>query len=152
MRDADDDRKLRNMRRTGGPPKKSFPRGNSSFPRSGKNHGCYGSCFHPYRISTEFSKGGGFNQQARGGRYVDFSSPLSKNSASDKYCLGSRVKRFSGFWRTLTQDRWVLEVVSLGVRIPFIERPTVAFCFDNMHMSEKMIIICDEEIKALIEK
>jgi hypothetical protein len=58
----------------------------------------------------------------------------------------------SEFWPTLTQDRWVLEAVSLGVRIPFLERPTVAFYLDNMRMSEKVMAICDEEIKALIEK
>lgn len=56
------------------------------------------------------------------------------------------------FGPTLTQDRWVLEAVSLGVRTPFLERPTVAFCLENLQMSEKMVAICDEEIKALIEK
>ncbi|KAI9559512.1 hypothetical protein GHT06_013506 [Daphnia sinensis] len=121
VRDVDDDRKLRNIGRASGPPQKSFLRGNSSFPRSGKDHGRLNGRFQPYKSSTELSKVVGFSQQARGGRYVDFSSPLSKNSTSVNYCLGGR-------------------------------RRTMAFNLDNMHMREIMMSICDEEIKALIEK
>ncbi|EFX73658.1 hypothetical protein DAPPUDRAFT_252904 [Daphnia pulex] len=132
VRDADDDRKLRNIGRAGGPHQKPYTRDSSNF-RSGREHGRYNGRFQPYRGSNEFNKS-------------------VKDSTGDIHHLGGRVKLFSEFWPTLTQDRWVLEAVSLGVRIPFLERPTVPFYLDNMRMSEKVMAICDEEIKALIEK
>ena len=39
-----------------------------------------------------------------------------------------------------------------GTRIPFLNRPTDGFCLANMIMSEKLMRICDEEVKALLDK
>ncbi|EFX84571.1 hypothetical protein DAPPUDRAFT_99745 [Daphnia pulex] len=79
VRDADDDRKLRNIGRAGGPHQKPYMRDSSNF-RSGREHGRYNGRFQPYRGSNEFNKSGSFNQQSRGGRYEYFSIPSVKDS------------------------------------------------------------------------
>ncbi len=66
--------------------------------------------------------------------------------------LGGRVQYFAEFWPSLTQDPWVLDSVSFGTRIPFFERPSEPARLPNMVMSDELMNICDEEVKALLEK
>jgi hypothetical protein len=98
VRDADDDRKLRNIGRAGVPHQKPYTRDSSSY-RSDREHGRYNGRFQPYRGSNEFNKSGGFNQQSRGGRYEHFSIPLVKDPTGDNRHLGGRVKWFPSFGR-----------------------------------------------------
>ena len=57
---ADDDRKPRNIGRSGLPPQRSYTRENICLSRSGKDHGRYGGLFQPYRGSNEFKCTGMF--------------------------------------------------------------------------------------------
>ncbi|EFX74987.1 hypothetical protein DAPPUDRAFT_108340 [Daphnia pulex] len=79
VRDADDDRKLRNIGRAGGPHQKPYTRDSSNF-RSGREHGRYNGRFQPYRGSNEFNKSGSFNQQSRGGRPVGLGGSLIRSA------------------------------------------------------------------------
>lgn len=60
--------------------------------------------------------------------------------------------QFASVWQSVTRDRFVLDAVSLGVTIEFIDAPIQLSIPSNAVMSYEMSKACDEEISALLDK
>lgn len=109
---------------------------------SGKDHGRYSGRFQIYKGSTEFNKGGGFNNRARGGRYINFSSLVTKNLASGNRCLVKvelKVLRIFAHINSGSMGHGrgfigsVHSLFPLSFPIFYLGRPVVAFSLDNMY-------------------
>ena len=65
--------------------------------------------------------------------------------------FGGRISRFISFWRSFTNDCWVLSAVEHGVSIPFLQYPSVPFRKFNL-VSGEATRVCDGEIRGLLSK
>jgi hypothetical protein len=66
--------------------------------------------------------------------------------------VGGRVLHFAKMWETVTDDRWVLDSVSNGVKLDFVETPNQTKLPRPITMSKEMASVCDQEVKDLLEK
>ncbi|KAI9565167.1 hypothetical protein GHT06_008943 [Daphnia sinensis] len=109
-----------------------------------------------------FTLHGNFNKRGarpgsstRGSRLVSphlFVSPILLPTQIPCVRVRGRVRKFSAFWPSLTADDWVLEAISKGVRIPFIDVPFHNRPNSNMALSSDMKVICDAEVISLLSK
>ena len=138
VRDASDDQKLKSLGQPGSrPPTSSSSRhGRPSSSSRGAKSGRSGSGF---TLHGNFNKRGSRpgSSSNRGSRLVA-SVPLDSSVSLPPTLVGGRVRNFSSFWPSLTADRWVLDAVSVGVRIPFIELPSQIRPGKNMYFSAEM--------------
>ena len=152
VRDASDDQKLKSLGQPGSrPPASSSSRhGRPSSSSRGAKSGRSGSGF---TLHGNFNKRGSRpgSSSNRGSRLVA-SVPLDSSVSLPPTLVGGRVRNFSSFWPSLTADRWVLDAVSLGVKIPFIELPSQIRPGKNMHFSAEMKGICEAEVSSLMAK
>ncbi|KZS10480.1 Uncharacterized protein APZ42_025044 [Daphnia magna] len=109
------------------------------------------------RTGSGFTLHGNFNRRGsrpvssfnRGSRLV---STLLSPVAMSPPTVGGRVRRFSSFWPSLTSDGSVLEAVSLGAKIPFLEVPYQNRPGSNMHFNAEGKEIGDTEVASLLTK
>ncbi|EFX67321.1 hypothetical protein DAPPUDRAFT_115527 [Daphnia pulex] len=66
--------------------------------------------------------------------------------------VGGRVLHFAKMWETVTDDRWVLDSVSNGVKLDFVETPNQTKLPRPITMSKEMASVCDQEVNDLLEK
>ncbi|KZS06356.1 Uncharacterized protein APZ42_030218 [Daphnia magna] len=66
--------------------------------------------------------------------------------------VGGRLQFFAGNWKQITDDPWVLETVSEGLKIDFISEPTRGALPLPVAMSKEMGQVCDDEVASLISK
>ncbi|KAI9554908.1 reverse transcriptase [Daphnia sinensis] len=66
--------------------------------------------------------------------------------------VGGRLQFFAGNWKQITDDPWVLETVSEGLKIDFISEPTRGALPLHVAMSKEMGQVCDDEVASLISK
>jgi hypothetical protein len=66
--------------------------------------------------------------------------------------VGGRVRHFSSFWPSLTADDWILNAISVGVRIPFTGIPFQDRPGRNMSFCPELAAICQAEVDSLLEK
>ena len=62
------------------------------------------------------------------------------------------MERFAPFWSSLKTDRWDLEAVSSGARIPFVKTPFQRHPGVNMPFSPKMAATCSEKVFSFLAK
>lgn len=94
----------------------------------------------------------------RGGdRYVAFS--LSDSSKAIVNCkkdeivkVGARILDFTGNWSKITDDVWMLDCVTNGVKFDFLEHPKQFRRSSPVPMSADMLKVCDLEVKELLKK
>jgi hypothetical protein len=85
------------------------------------------------------------NSWMRGGnRYGPFSCNLEH--------VGARLLYFYEQWRFITDDAWVLESVSQGVKFDFLEEPVQLTRPSKVAMSGEMIAVADKEVSELLIK
>ena len=154
VKDASDDQKLKALGRPGGQPSTSSRHGKSgSSSTRGIRSGRSGSGFNLHgNFNKRGSKQGSFNRNSRSVPPILHTSQLPSLPSHNVSDVGGRVGRFAAFWSSLTADRWVLEAVSSGVRIPFIETPFQRRPGVNMPLSPKMAATCSEEVFSLLSK
>ena len=66
--------------------------------------------------------------------------------------MGARLLKHAAFWHELTSDPWVIQAVTVGARIPFLQTPYQAVPGFNMAMSEVTSAICEAEVASLLAK
>ncbi|KZR97418.1 Uncharacterized protein APZ42_007730, partial [Daphnia magna] len=118
----------------------------------------YGDDFHP----AVRGRGRGRNEprgvhghSSSRGRYelsipqVNFSSPVPVLKTAK---VGARLRYFSKRWASFTNDPWVLDTVTRGVKIDFISEPLQRVPPCCVAMSEEMQAVCDAEVANLLDK
>ncbi len=155
VRDTSDDQKLKSLGQPGGRPSTSAASGRSSRTSSstrGQKSGRSGSRFTLSNFNKRVSKPGSSNRGSRLVSELLHVSPVSESHSSSQVIVGGRVSKFASFWPSLTADFWILEAISLGVRIPFINAPFQSRPGANMSFNSEMRAICDAEVKSLLLK
>lgn len=66
--------------------------------------------------------------------------------------VGGIVRQFTSFWPSLTAAEWILNAISVGVRIPFTGVPFQGRPGKNMSFSPELTVICQVEVNSLQEK
>lgn len=66
--------------------------------------------------------------------------------------IGARWLRFAHNWGALPDDQWILNIVSNGVLLDFVSRPTQRSLPRAVEMTKEMQQICDIELRNLLEK
>lgn len=77
-------------------------------------------------------------------RYVSF---LAFSGA-----FGGRVSLFVPAWKNISKDPWVLEAVTLGLKLEFHSVPTQLNMPPCPALSDSQISLCNKEVSSLIEK
>ena len=152
VRDASDDQKLKSLGQPGGRPFTSAASGRSSKTSSSARSQKSRRSRSGFTL-TNFNKRGfkpGFSN--RGSRLVSELLHVLPVSESSQVIVGGRVSKCVSFWPSLTADFWILEAISLGVRIPFINAPFQSRPSANMSFNSEMRAICDAEVKSLLLK
>ncbi|KAI9551304.1 hypothetical protein GHT06_002504 [Daphnia sinensis] len=156
VKEATNDQKLRSIGRPTGQPS-SFksrypgpsynPRSASGYHRSGYNGGNRGGIFSGSRISTEGFRN---NKQKSSQRYVPVLSEPKQAACSSP--IGGRLRFFVHFWHSISNDPWIIQSISEGVKIDFVSPPFQSHYQGNMLMGKNQLEICEQEIKSLLEK
>ncbi len=125
----------------------------------------------PSSSSAQRGRGGGNNSRGRGRgrggnkdrgyapnndsnytpiaqRYEIIHSPLS---ICDSH-VGARTKFFASNWKSITSDTWVLNAVSDGVKIDFVDLPFQSSLPSSIAMTTEMQSVCDLEVANLLSK
>jgi hypothetical protein len=126
VRDASDVQKLKYLGQPRGRPSTSAASGRSSRTSSstrGQKSGRSGSGFTLNNFNKRGSKPGSSNRGSRLVSPIFHISQVSTSQSSSHVIVGGRVSDFASFWPSLTADSWILEAISLEVRIPFINGP-----------------------------
>ena len=93
------------------------------------------------------------NSWLRGGdRYVDYSykdSPkVSINYDKDHVRkVGARILDFAANWKQITDDGWVLDCVTEGVKFDFLEQPRQCKIPSLVPMAVDMLKVYDQEVR-----
>ncbi|KZS16152.1 Uncharacterized protein APZ42_018153 [Daphnia magna] len=136
VKEATNDQKLRSIGRPVGQPS-SFksrypgpsynPTSASGYHRSGYNGGNRGGNFSGGRNSTEVFR-------------------------NNKQKSSQRLRFFVHFWHSISNDPWIIQSLSEGVKIDFVSPPFQSHYQSNMLMGKDQLEICEQEIKSLLEK
>jgi hypothetical protein len=90
-----------------------------------------------------------------GSRYVE-SKIISRVNSSEPSGLvdrvGARLLDFAKNWKDVTNDSWVLESVSEGIKLDFVETPKQLSYPRPVAMSADMLRVCDQEVEDLLKK
>ena len=159
VKDAEDFDKVKKIGRSSGPLNKtSGSRGNwTSGNRNGdmRNHSSSGGFndkkggFHGFSDKGNNSKFGQSSSKA----FQNANRLVSLHSFSPDYSLiGGRLSKFAYAWNVFTKDPWVLSTVMLGYEIDFVSSPVQHSMPPDCIMSREMHLICDSEVKALLDK
>jgi hypothetical protein len=66
--------------------------------------------------------------------------------------VGGRLTHFANAWHFTTDDPWILSFVTSCYTLDFIEQPFQHAIPADCIMSEEMVMVCDQEVKALLAK
>ena len=113
---------------------------------------------HPYDHvgdAQPYSSGGQGRGKNSDRRYVsnvsvNVSVPIS--NPPEELKIDARVATFASNWLMITDDPWVIETVSNGLRLDFLSAPFQSSFPKSVAMSEDMKTVCDLEVKNLIAK
>ena len=89
----------------------------------------------------------GSNNNHRSSRSVCFNHPSYSSIP-----VGGRLARFAHEWRSISSDSFILEMVSVGVTIDFLEPPFQVSVPSSCAMSAEMTKACDAEVSELVRK
>lgn len=150
VKDASDDQKLKALGRPGQPSASTSGRhsksdGASRAVEGGKSGSGSGFNLHG-SFNKRGAKQGSFNRNSRLVSPKLLASPLYVHQPV--VVIRERVRHFSSFWPSLTADDWILNAISVGVRIPFTgiqfqDRPG-----RNMSFSPELAAICQAEVDS----
>lgn len=90
-----------------------------------------------------------------GGRYVSVTPSIHIKKVRHtrvSESVGGRLLKFAKIWETVIDDLWVLDCVSEGLKLDFVETPSQTRLSSPVAMSKEMAKICDKEVKELLEK
>nr|ACB38666.1 reverse transcriptase [Daphnia pulex] len=91
------------------------------------------------------------NSWLRGGnRYV--LTPKVRIESVPVEKVGARLLFFADRWKDITDDLWILEGLSEGVKLDFVNCPVQRSVPGPVAMSREMKKVCDTEVKELLAK
>jgi hypothetical protein len=157
VKDASDDQKLKALGRPAGQPsastsgRHSKSGGASRAVKGGRSGSGSGFNLHG-SFNKRGAKQGSFNRNLRLVSPKLLASPLYVRQPVVDIKVGGRVRHFSSFWPSLTADDWILNAISVGVRIPFTGIPFQDRPGRNMSFSPELAAICQVEVDSLLEK
>lgn len=80
---------------------------------------------------------------------IDFPSP---SYIPEDSIVGGRLKYFAVAWSCITDDPWVLESITNGLRLEFECFPPISDIPKTIPMSQQMEAVCESEIRDLLDK
>ena len=84
---------------------------------------------------------------------IRYQSPLfSRYATQEPPYIGGRLRFFANNWQDFSLDPWIIDTVTNGLKIEFIDTPIQLLPPSNMVFSFDQTIFCDKEVSALLEK
>lgn len=66
--------------------------------------------------------------------------------------VSGRLTRFADAWHLLTDDHWVLDIITNDYALEFIEPPIRQLIPPDCVMSKEMDMVCEKQVKSLRSK
>jgi hypothetical protein len=102
-----------------------------------------GASSNQYRSGNSYRRSGDRNQGHNGGGgHISGFTNRNRRGSNNK----------AGHWHFITDDPWILSIVTSGYTLDFIEQPFQHAIPADCIMSEEMVMVCDQEVKALLAK
>ena len=60
------------------------------------------------------------------------------------------LRRRLRFWRSITNDRWILKTIKRGLKLDFVDRPTAAKFLPNLPMTPEQRAFVTTELARLV--
>ena len=144
-KEADEESKIAKVGRSGGPYRRTS-RYASKGQRGAYQNNSGGQSSNP---NFQPSRGNGHFQRSGS---VSFLLASFLESGKKYPPVGGRLLRFVSAWRSVSHDPFILEAVSYGMTIDFVDTPYQQNIPPNCAMSKEMEQACDLEISELLTK